>query len=131
VRLYLDTSALVKLVVADGESEALAGYLRGFPDDVLFTAALARTELLRAVADGGVTAIADARSLLDSLDIVALSRSLLDHAGTLPPVRLRTIDAIHLAAAQRAGPSLRAVVTYDTRMVEAADVLGMPAVGPA
>ena len=97
----------------------------------MFTAALARTELLRAVADGGVTSIADARSLLDSLDTVALSRSLLDHAGTLPLVRLRTLDAIHLAAAQRAGPSLRAVVTYDTRMVEVADVLGMPAVGPA
>ncbi|HTY26919.1 MAG TPA: type II toxin-antitoxin system VapC family toxin [Mycobacterium sp.] len=131
MRLYLDTSALVKLVVAEVESEALASYLRGFADDVLFTAALARTELLRAVADGGVTAITDARSLLDSLDTVTLSRSLLDHAGTLPPVRLRALDAIHLAAAQRAGPSLRGVVTYDTRMADAAAALGMPAVGPA
>jgi predicted nucleic acid-binding protein len=131
VRLYLDTSALVKLVVAEVESEALGVYLQGFPDDVLFTAALARTELLRAVADGGVTAITDARSLLDCLDTVAMGRLLLDHAGTLPPVRLRTLDAIHLAAAQRAGPSLRAVVTYDPRMVEAAAVLGMRAVGPA
>lgn len=131
VRLYLDTSALVKLIVAESESTALSVYVQQFAEDNLYTAALARTELVRAVVDGGPPAIAEARALLDSIDTVALSRSLLDDAATLPPPRLRTLDAIHLAAAQRAGTSLRAVVTYDGRMVEAAAALGMPYVSPA
>jgi uncharacterized protein len=130
VRLYLDTSALVKLIVAEDESVQLSAYLRQFTEDVLFSAALARTELVRAVADGGQAAVTEARILLDSIDTVALSRSLLDDAGTLPPPLLRTLDAIHLAAAQRAGTSLRAVVTYDGRMAEAAALLGMPTVSP-
>jgi predicted nucleic acid-binding protein len=45
--------------------------------------------------------------LLDSIDTVALSRAVLDDAATLPPPLLRTLDAIHLAAAQRAGTALR------------------------
>jgi predicted nucleic acid-binding protein len=131
VRLYLDTSALVKLIVTESESTALSHYLQRFAEDTLFTAALARTELVRAVIAGGAPAITGARALLDSIDTVALSRSLLDAAATLPPSRLRTLDAIHLAAAQRAGPSLRAVLTYDRRMVEAAAALGMPHVRPS
>jgi predicted nucleic acid-binding protein len=129
--LYLDTSALVKLIVAEPESTALSDYLQRFAEDDLFTAALARTELVRAVADGGAPAIAEARALLDSIDTVALGRSVLDAAATLPSRRLRTLDAIHLAAAQRAASSLRAVVTYDRRMAEAAVALGMPYDSPS
>ncbi len=131
VRLYLDTSALVKLIVAKAESDALSEYLRCFAEDFLFTAALTRTELVHAVADGGQPAVTEARILLDSIDTVVLSRALLDDAGMLPPPRLRTLDAIHLAAAQRAGRSLRAVITYDSRMTEAATLLGIPTVSPA
>lgn len=130
MRLYLDTSALVKLVIAESESAALIAYLQRFGEDTLFTAALTRTELVRAVVDGGLPAITEARGLLDGIDTVALSRLLLDDAATLPPSRLRTLDAIHLAAAQRAARSLRAVVTYDGRMAEAAELLGMPTVCP-
>lgn len=130
VRLYLDTSALVKLIVAEPESTALGVYVQRFAEDNLFTAALARTELVRAVVDGGPPAIAEARALLDSIDTVALSRSVLDDAATLPPPRLRTLDAIHLAAAQRAGDSLRAVITYDARMISAAAELGISTASP-
>jgi hypothetical protein len=56
VRLYLDTSVLVKLVVAEGDSALLSAYLRRFAEDTLFSTALARTELVRAVADGGQAA---------------------------------------------------------------------------
>ena len=130
VRLYLDTSALVKLIVLEPESSALSDYLQRFAEDGLFTAALARAELVRAVAAGGQPAITDARTLLDSIDTVALTRALLDEAGTLHPPWLRTVDAIHLAAAQRAGRHLRTVVTYDARMAAAATVLGMPTTSP-
>jgi hypothetical protein len=74
--------------------------------------------------------MADARKLLSSLDTVMLTRQLLDDAGTLLPLRLRSLDAIHLVAAQRAGDALRAVITYDIRMLSAAADLGISTVSP-
>jgi predicted nucleic acid-binding protein len=130
VRIYLDTSALVKLVVAEGESQALKYFLGVHAEDGLFAAALARTELVRAVAPNGAQAIAAARDLLNRLDTVMLTRQLLDDAGTLLPLRLRSLDAIHLAAAQRAGDALRAVITYDSRMLSAAADLGISTASP-
>ena len=130
MRIYLDTSALVKLVVAEDESQSLQTFLSAQADDSLFSAALARTELIRAVAPNGPQAIADARDLLKSLDTVVLTRQLLDEAGTLLPLRLRSLDAIHLVAAQRAGDSLRTVITYDARMISAAADLGISTAAP-
>jgi predicted nucleic acid-binding protein len=130
MRIYMDTSALVKLVVAEDESQALQSFLSERSEDTLFSAALARTELIRAVALNGPQAIADARNLLSALDTVVLSRQLLDEAGTLQPLRLRSLDAIHLVAAQRAGDTLRTVVTYDVRMLSAAADLGMATASP-
>jgi predicted nucleic acid-binding protein len=130
VRIYLDTTALVKLVVAEGESQALKHFLSEHAEDGFFSAALARTELIRAVAPNGAQAIADARDLLNRLDTVMLTRQLLDDAGTLLPLRLRSLDAIHLAAAQRGGDSLRAVITYDTRMLSVAADLGISTASP-
>jgi len=130
MRAYLDTSALVKLVVSERESAALHAYLRRVGDDTLFTAALTRTELVRAVLGAGIAAVAQARRVLDELDTVNLTRGLLDAAADLRPARLRTLDAIHLAAARRAGAELRAVVTYDNRMAGAAADLGIPVEAP-
>jgi predicted nucleic acid-binding protein len=130
MRAYLDTSALVKLVVSERESAALHAYLRRVGDDTLFTAALTRTELVRAVLGAGIAAVAQARRVLDELDTVNITRGLLDAAADLRPARLRTLDAIHLAAARRAGAELRAVVTYDNRMAGAAADLGIPVEAP-
>ena len=130
MRIYLDTSALVKLVVAEDESQSLQSFLSARADDSLFSAALVRTELIRAVAPNGAQAIADARHLLNSLDTVMLTRQLLDDAGTLLPLCLRSLDAIHLVAAQRAGDTLRAVITYDARMLSAAADLGISTASP-
>ncbi|BBZ26471.1 ribonuclease VapC [Mycolicibacterium madagascariense] len=132
MRLYLDTSALVKLVVEEPETAALQAFLDASPDDALFTAALSRIELMRAVGRAGDAARAQARAraLLDAVDTVALSRTLLDDAGLLGPERLRSLDAIHLAAAMRAGTTLRSVVTYDLRMADAAQRLGMQTSAP-
>ena len=131
MRTYLDTSALVKLVVSEGESAALNAYLRRVGDDTLFTAALTRTELVRAVAGAGSAAVVQARRILDELDTINLTRRQLDAAADMRPARLRTLDAIHLAAAQRAGAELRAVLTYDNRMAAAAADLGITVEAPA
>ncbi len=127
--IYLDSSALVKLVVREPESRALRAYLRHDRERV--SCGLARTELLRAVRPLGPAAVAMARRLLRTVALVRLDDTLLDAAGMLEPLTLRSLDAIHLAAAQLVAPALRAVVTYDRRMADAAAALGFAVAAPA
>jgi uncharacterized protein len=130
MQIYVDTSALVKLVVVEAESAALRRHFEDFPNDTQFTVALARTELMRAlVRQGSIEIIENARLALTKLDLVPLTNRLLDAAATMAPRELRTLDAIHLAAALTA-PDLRAMVTYDSRQVEAAANAGIAVVAP-
>jgi predicted nucleic acid-binding protein len=127
--VYLDSSALVKLVVLEPESRALRSYLRGEPQRI--SCGLARTEVLRAVRPVGPAAIAAARRLLQRIDLIRLDDALFDAAGMLEPIGLRSLDAIHLAAAHLVAPQLRAIVTYDRRMAEGAGALGFAVAAPA
>lgn len=126
MRLYLDSSAIVKLVRREAESTALRRFLRRHRDEGRITSALARVEVVRAVSAGGPAAVAHARRQLSRLDQISIDRELLDQASALDPgTVLRSLDAIHLASAQSAGADLHAVVTYDQRMSTAAMALGM------
>jgi uncharacterized protein len=132
VRIYLDSSALVKLVQREAESEALRRFLRKHRDDRLATSTLARVEVVRAVLAGGPNAIGSARRQLSRLDQISLETELLDHAATLTPAGLlRSLDAIHLSSAQIIGAELRAIVTYDERMAGIATSLGLVAEAPS
>lgn len=131
MQLYLDTSALVKLVVLEAESAALRQYLSAFPDDTKFASALARAELIRAVArQGSPDSIAHARRVLARLDLIPLTNRLLDSAASLAPTELRTLDAVHLSSALTA-PKLRAMITYDGRLAQAATDSGIAVSAPA
>ena len=130
MQIYVDTSALVKLVVVEAESAALRSYFEDFAHDTLFAAALARTELVRSVARlGSIEIIETARLVLTKLDLVTLNLALLDAAATIGALELRTLDAIHLAAA-RTAPDLRALVTYDNHLAQAAAAAGIAVVSP-
>jgi predicted nucleic acid-binding protein len=126
---YLDSSAIVKLVVAEPESPALRGHLRRRRP--LVSSALARTEVLRALLPAGAAATTAGRAVLAGLDLLRVNHRLLSDAAALEPVELRTLDAIHLATARRFGTELRLVVTYDDRMRVAADELGIRTAAPA
>lgn len=127
--LYLDSSALVKLVVRERESAALRAYLAHDLERV--TSSLSRIEVLRAVRPIGPAAVEVARRLLRRIHLVRLDDALLDAAGLLEPILLRSLDAIHLSTAQLVAPELDAVVTYDRRMAQAATSLGFAVVAPA
>jgi uncharacterized protein len=119
VRLYLDSSALVKRVQREPESQALRQYLRQHRGDERVASELVRVEVVRSVLAGGPAAVAHAWRLLTRLYLVALDRELLDRAPTLAPSSLvRSLDAIHLASAQLLGADLRALLTYDVRMTQ-------------
>lgn len=86
MQLYVDTSALVKLVIVEAESAALRRYFEHHSGDAQFTAALARTELVRAVVrQGSIAVIDNARLALSKLDLVAVTHALLDAAATIAP----------------------------------------------
>jgi predicted nucleic acid-binding protein len=129
--LYLDTSALAKLVTREAETERLRAYLAARANAIRFASAVAHAELLRAAHQLGDEAVATAREVLARIELVDVSRELLEHAGTLAAGhRLRTLDAIHVATAAVAGDRLEALVTYDPRMAEAAAALGLPVERP-
>jgi uncharacterized protein len=126
--IYLDASALVKLVVSEPESAALRRYLRSRPARA--TCALSRVEVPRAVRHYGVHAVNRARLLFQRLDIIGLDDELLDRAASIEPAVLRSLDAIHVTAAQTLGGELVEMVTYDSRVAEAAGRLGIAVTGP-
>jgi predicted nucleic acid-binding protein len=126
---YLDTSAFVKLIVAEPESAVLAQRLRRWPQRA--SATLLRTETVRALRrSGNVQLIGQARRLLGAVTLIRLDEPLLDRAGDLEPVELRSLDAIHLAAALSIGPHLGAIVTYDDRLRTAALAHGLDVESP-
>ena len=69
--------------------------------------------------------------MLNAVDIIDLDGEQLAAAGALPDPYLRTLDAIHLAAALSLGAHLAAIVTYDVRMLQAAQARSIVCVAPA
>lgn len=126
--VYLDSSALVKLVLADTESPTLIAWLQ--PEMRPASSALARTEVMRAVAGRGDAAIARARALLGTIDLIAVDDVVLDAAALMRPPALRTLDALHLASAMALGDDLAAFVAYDRRLLEAATDAGLTTASP-
>ncbi len=127
--VYLDSSAIVKLAVLEPESSALRRYLRRRRPWV--SSSLARTEVLRALLPGGGKAAAAGRAVLARCDLVRVSDQVLTRAGMLEPHELRSLDAIHLATAERLGRDIRELVIYDERMAQAARSLGYRVSSPA
>ncbi|MGE5828421.1 MAG: type II toxin-antitoxin system VapC family toxin [Micromonosporaceae bacterium] len=125
---YLDSSAIVKLAVAEPESTALRAYLRRRRP--LVSSALARTEVLRALLPAGEQALARGREVLSTVDLVRVNDRVLDAAGILQPAQMRSLDAIHIATAQLLGADLGQLITYDERMAAAATQLGLKTAAP-
>lgn len=127
--VYVDSSAAVKIVIAESESDALARWLR--PHAPLVSSALLRTELLLAVRREDPDRIEHARAALQRFDLHAIDAMILETAGLAVPAHIRSLDAIHLATALRLADELEAIVTYDRRMIEGAKALGLPVASPA
>lgn len=128
--VYLDSSAIVKLVVPEPESQALRRYLAAREERV--ASELARVEVLRTLRRaGGYTraTLRRAEQVLERIALVAVDEPVLRDAAMLEPKRLRSLDAIHLATALSLD-GLEAVVTYDQRLGEAAAEAGLEIAAP-
>jgi predicted nucleic acid-binding protein len=128
VAIYLDASAIVKLVRAEPGSGALRRFLGAHTERV--SCALALVEVLRTARAHGPTDVRVAREVLGAMSLLELDEELLERAVALD-APLRSLDAIHLAAAQTLGGQLEVLITYDLRMGEAATAAGLPVAAPA
>jgi predicted nucleic acid-binding protein len=127
---YFDTSALAKLVLVEDATEALRAWIAERGDVPAVTCDLTRTELMRAVRRVDTDLLTRAREVLDGLTIVEVPTALFIAAGRLEPVTMRSLDAIHLAAALDLGDDLEVVVAYDERLVAAARSHGIAVAHP-
>ena len=119
--LYLDSSALVKLVIREKETSELLGLLTEWPERA--SSAVARVEVLRAVRRIRAPAATRRRAeeVLERVALVGVDQSVLSTAAAVTPPILRTLDAIHLATALSLGDDLGALATYDGRLRAAAE----------
>ncbi len=129
--LYLDTSAAVKLVQEEPGSLALHRWLLGRQGSVLASSLLLHTELLRATRRGRPDLLAQARDLLARVVLIDLAWEVCERAAMLDPDGMRSLDALHLASALALAEDLEGIVTYDTRLADAALTLGLQVHAPA
>ena len=113
---YLDTSAFLKLVRRERHSAALRRFLA---DRRVVSSDLLRTEALRAARRQGASSVERVGELLTRLTLIRCDIPVFEAAGTLDLPELRSLDALHLAAALELGPDLAGIVTYDQRLAEA------------
>ncbi len=99
--IYLDSSALLKLIVDEPETAVLAAWLADRPEVPVESSELARVEVLLA---RGAQRIAHRTRALSGVDLVPLSGSVVDVAAELEGETLRSLDALHLASALAVSP---------------------------
>jgi len=133
--IYLDTSALVKVVIEEDESSALRAWIAVGSDRL--TSVIAAVELRRAArrVAASVSAVhareleRETEVLLRGLQLLTLDEQIAQEAGALDPPTLRSLDAIHLATALSVD-ELSHFVTYDVRLAEAATKAGLAVAMP-
>lgn len=128
--VYLDSSALIKLVFHEQETDALETFLRDRP--VRVSSALARVEVLRAARTVGDSLVTrHAAALLGAVELIAPGTGLLADAARLEPLTLRSLDAVHLATAVALLPDIDGMVVYDRRLADAARQAGLTVWAPS
>lgn len=127
---YLDSSAIVKLVVEEPESQALRVSLRGRPQRV--SSALAVVEVTLAAARREPTPPPGrVPGILSGLALVPIDQPVLKTAAGLAHLQLRALDAIHIATCLSLGADLDVLIAYDQRLLTAASTLGLHTEQPA
>lgn len=129
--LYLDTSALVKLVHLEAETAALERWLAQRPAAPLVASVLVEVELVRAVRIADPADLVHVPGVLASLDLLEIDVVVRANAAAITPPTVRSLDALHLATALELAADLEALVTYDKRLGEAAEAAGLAWAAPA
>jgi hypothetical protein len=128
--IYLDSSAVVKLVHAEPESPALRHWLDERVETGWISSVLTEIESFRALARYMPDAVFRLPAVLDQIDLIDLDPRIRILARAVQPVTVRSLDAIHLGTALYSGRGLTSFVAYDTRLLGAARTAGLPVDSP-
>lgn len=131
--LYLDASAVVKLVLVERESVALRTAVapaRLAASEIVLVEVPRALGRLRATQSERARVRREEQRVLAGLDLVSLTRPLLTSAARLAPPSLRALDAVHVVSALTLGAGLDSLVSYDRRQLEAAAGVGVRVVSP-
>jgi predicted nucleic acid-binding protein len=119
----------VKLAVIEPETGDLEADVAR--RDGLLTSRLGVTEVRRAARRvGGKRLIAHVDEVLEAFVVVEMTPRMFEEAGAIGPVLLRTLDALHLAAAAALDLPQLDFITYDTRLADAARRHGLSVLSP-
>lgn len=129
--IYLDSSALLKLLFEEDESAALEKWVSDRAAMPTLSSELVKIEVIRAARRLDPSVVPAARSLVAQLDLIPMTTGLVEEAADVGDSLLRSLAAIHLASAISVGSELTAFVAYDTRLMSAANAAGLPAIRPA
>jgi len=123
--IYLDSAAVVKLVHAEAESQALRDWLDERAEIDWISSVVLEVESFRALARHSPEAISRLHPVLDLINLVDPDPDIRALARTVAPVTIRSLDAIHLATALRIRGQLKSFVTYDKRLADAGRIAGL------
>ena len=126
---YIDSSALVKMVVTEQHSTDLITWVQSMKP-AFVASDLLRIEALRSARRIDPSVVKATRDALRSVHFVALNSEVCELAADLEPAVLRGLDAAHVATALSLGDDLDGIITYDQRFAEACDHLGLNVVAP-
>lgn len=125
-RIYADTSALGRVLLAESDAGAILADLAHF--DEVVSSRLLRIELRRLGRKHGVGE--QAQELLADVTLMPLDDATLEWAETVAPANVATLDAIHLVTALRLGGDLDALMTYDAELAAGAEHHGIRVIAP-
>lgn len=124
----MDSSAIVKLVRREDESDALIAALGERPQRA--SSEIAQVEVLRATRREDEGLLPRAQRVIADLGLIRVDSGQLARAAGIGPPALRTLDALHVAAAESLAEDLDVLIAYDQRLLRAAADLGLPTIAP-
>ncbi|GAA3375258.1 type II toxin-antitoxin system VapC family toxin [Streptomyces sannanensis] len=132
--IYLDSAAVVKMVRREHAGAELAVWINERPDEALVSSALVEVEVPRALRRSAPQALAGVPGALTRLYRLEIDQAVRSTAAAYQDPHLRSLDAIHLATAQllagQPGAEPLTFVTYDQRLLKAAEGVGLAVAAP-
>lgn len=124
---YLDSSAVLKLLIAEKESAALTDFI----DFTIKSSALTRVEVIRVLLKIAPERVAVAKTILAGIDVTPVNSAVLNTAENFnPSITLRSLDALHVATVLFLEKTVEGLITYDKQMITNAKELGIKTLSP-
>ena len=124
---YIDSSALIKLLIQEEESSAMRSLL----GNKFFTSVLTRVEVSRTLARAGLFPSQIKKEYSDLLNFLPFNEELIESVEKLPfPKEVRSLDSIHIGSARIVSTLIQGVITYDKTMQKSLTQLGIAWLAP-